>query len=533
MRILPFDLSGRRALDGRAAGGRAAGGRLWIALACGAALATRAPMGLADRPFHDEPAYALIAAYWLEGLAPYRDVWDVKPPGLFALYALAQALGASPLASVWILPLLAVCANALALCAIGREWFGDVRVGAAAAVLFAIYSLAEDGARGPAIVLAAPFIAWGLLLARRPQALHVGMGGLLIGCGAMILQSVAFEAALACGIVCVAGRAGLAQRARRLLALALGGLAPALGFGVAFHMQGAFADLWETVVVVALQRSTDHGVSFWDGVAQNFRIRSRPFLPIFVGALLMAAERAWLTDARQRASALIVLAWFVFAAAGVLVQRAAYTTYLLALVSPLCLGAGLFAVHAMDRLRAPLQRICFRAAAILAAIYPAYWIALEMSWGYSIGVLREAAQVIVERARAPGEGAGLYAVDYEPSLHLLTGQRPVSRFIFSMHMHCGFVLPDGIDAREEILRTFARAPRFVVRRDETRYGACIRPALSALVYATLDDHYELVRVLGRIGEVRVYELREGMAARLRALPARAGTAASVGYAHGE
>ena len=62
MRILPFDLSGRRALGGRALDGRAAGGRLWIALACGAALASRAPMGLADRPFHDEPAYALIAA---------------------------------------------------------------------------------------------------------------------------------------------------------------------------------------------------------------------------------------------------------------------------------------------------------------------------------------------------------------------------------------------------------------------------------------------------------------------------------------
>ena len=490
----------------------------WTALALLTALASRAPFALIDRPFADEAGYALFARYWLEGLVPYRDVWDVKPPGLFALYALAQAPGSEPLAAIWILPTLAVCALALAFCAIGREWFGDVRVGALASVLFCLYSLVGDGLKGPAVLLAAPFIAWGLLLARRTGMAAAALGGVSLGCGVCILQSSAFEAAFGFLLVAFSAQASLAGRLRRAGALALGGFAPAAAFALLFHWQGALRDLWEGAVMVALLRSTDHGVGFWDGLIHNFRGATKPYLPVYAAAMLMVAERAWIKDARQRAGARVLLGWFAVAFAGVLVQRAAHSAYMLALLAPLCLAASLYALLMFKRLRAGLPRLAAFAAGALALAFPLWWTLDQTHWDQRASIARAAAQVVTERAAQPGEGAGLYAVDYEPALHLLTGQRPLSRFVFAMHLHCDFLLPDGAKAAEEIGAIFGRAPRFVALHDRQDSISCIRPTVRTLIQDVLDAHYDLVSVLPPprpFSRVLIYELRKGMALQLR------------------
>src|SRR5687767_9878358 len=65
--------------------------RLWLLLA----LAAVAILGLPSilYPFHpDQAMFAYIGDRWLHGGLPYRDAWDVKPPGIFALYAAAQAV---------------------------------------------------------------------------------------------------------------------------------------------------------------------------------------------------------------------------------------------------------------------------------------------------------------------------------------------------------------------------------------------------------------------------------------------------------
>src|SRR5690349_4238038 len=40
----------------------------------------------------DQGIYAVVADGLLHGKLPYRDLWDFKPPGIFFVYALAQAL---------------------------------------------------------------------------------------------------------------------------------------------------------------------------------------------------------------------------------------------------------------------------------------------------------------------------------------------------------------------------------------------------------------------------------------------------------
>ncbi len=58
-----------------------------------ATLATRA--STYDNPLYsaDDQIYWLIGKGWLNGALPYVDIWDRKPPGLYATYAAIAAFG--------------------------------------------------------------------------------------------------------------------------------------------------------------------------------------------------------------------------------------------------------------------------------------------------------------------------------------------------------------------------------------------------------------------------------------------------------
>lgn len=80
------------------------GGGPWIgAQAAVLALALLLRAAGADVPLErDEGEYAYIAWQWLEGVVPYVEPFDQKPPAVFAAYALILAtLGDSPSAIHW------------------------------------------------------------------------------------------------------------------------------------------------------------------------------------------------------------------------------------------------------------------------------------------------------------------------------------------------------------------------------------------------------------------------------------------------
>ena len=99
----------------------------------GLALALRLPV--ASLPFErDEGEYAYTAQRWLAGDVPYRDVFDQKPPGVFAFYAAAFAIGGESVAAVRIAAQLWVAAALVVLGVLGARCFGPP-VGVAAALL--------------------------------------------------------------------------------------------------------------------------------------------------------------------------------------------------------------------------------------------------------------------------------------------------------------------------------------------------------------------------------------------------------------
>lgn len=90
----------------------------------------------------DQGEFAVIGRGLLQGDAPYVDLWNPKPPAVFAVYAAAMAVfGQTPVA-VRAIDLLIMPAMLLALARVGQRLFNR-RVGILAAVLFGVFYFTE------------------------------------------------------------------------------------------------------------------------------------------------------------------------------------------------------------------------------------------------------------------------------------------------------------------------------------------------------------------------------------------------------
>ena len=146
----------------------------------------------------DECFYLVVARQWLEGMPPYANAFNVKPPLLFALLALAEAIFGPTLLAAKALIMATVSARpppCIFWAALSRKLSG-----VAAALFYIVASLTLGGTFSPAELIMAPFTAFAMLAGfaaiarvRLPLLLVAGAGALL-GAAACIKQTVIFEA---------------------------------------------------------------------------------------------------------------------------------------------------------------------------------------------------------------------------------------------------------------------------------------------------------------------------------------------------
>jgi hypothetical protein len=78
-----------------------------------------------DEPIdRDIATYAVIGGEMLHGRALYSDLWDSKPPALYAAFAAAQLVARDPTAAIFLVGLACAWATALALFAAGSAGAG-------------------------------------------------------------------------------------------------------------------------------------------------------------------------------------------------------------------------------------------------------------------------------------------------------------------------------------------------------------------------------------------------------------------------
>ena len=471
----------------------------------------------------DDAFYVEVARLWTRGLPPYLTVYDVKPPGFFALLAVVEALLGPTLDALRALAVVGDAATAVALLMLGRR-FGAPAVGVAAALVYPLLSqlVTANDAYGPLAALTS--FAFVAALSRRPLMTRALTAGLLIGAAATVKQTVGFEA-LAILAVLIVGPDAERRRWRVAAAfIASAAIAP-LAFLAYFAAKGGAGALLGDAVVGALLRpaSASEGVTFFDGVGRFFLLQKSAmavFALVCLALLRRRALAAALPDAPLGALAL----WFAAAAAGVVVQRSIAVTYLGPTLAPGLLIAGLGLTRAAPELaRAPEWARLAALAAVsvaIALVHPGN----DLSARYEGAALAETAAAIRAAGWTPGDR--LYVVNRGLWLYGALDAPPPTRFLYPGHTLCDFK-DRGPGLVAEIL---ASRPRFVVVADRRIHYVCEQADRWRAIDAALAASYR--RVAHSVGAVDAFDVYEAAAPGLRSGAAGRDRAALSGAGNG-
>jgi hypothetical protein len=445
----------------------------------------------------DECFYLVVARQWLEGMPPYANAFDVKPPLLFALLAGAEALFGPTLLAAKALIMATVSATACALYLFGRRFLGEIS-GVAAALFYIAASLTLGGTFSPAELIMAPFTAFGMLagftaIARvRPPLLLVAGAGALLGAGACVKPTVVFEALPLAAFLVFQRPRGDGLKA--LASLAAGCLVVPAVFALLFFAEGHFGALFKDVVLSAAGRM---GATYvpWGEAVIRFAIELMLVLPLVILGASAWVFRGAFRAQRVRPAIGFLAAWTAGALAGVLLGRAMCDFYMLAALPPLCLLSGVFLDHGIARSLAKntlalARMVAFASVTIFFATV--LWCA-----SYNIADSRAADQAATAMRNAGlRKDDRILVADRDLAVYLASGANPPAPVFHPIQLLCDFAFEKAATAFEDSLKS---RPAYIIVADPPYALGCEKPERRALLVSTLANDY---RAVGHFGSPR-------------------------------
>jgi 4-amino-4-deoxy-L-arabinose transferase-like glycosyltransferase len=511
----------------------------FVLLAAGAALLSP----LLTYPFgRDQGVFATAADIISRGGVPYRDVWDVKPPGVFYAYWASFAIFGRSTPAPRALDILWTLATAAAIYSLGRR-LASQWVGAAAAFLFVLRYVAgysywnttqADGFASLPLCLAM------LMLIRAEERKHYWLA---LACGACIALAVLFKLTLGALLVIPVLAALLSKqesfraRSARAVCYLLGCAGVLAVVAAALWRAGALGDALD---VMRWNAGYSH-LRSPEPLASSLLTQTVRFLLglphkwlFFIGllAIIGAVDLGARPDsARMR--------WLLPAWAGVLIasvwaQGKFYSYHWLPALPPLSLLAaqGLRAIGGVLRdAMSPKAARALSAAGllmVLALSVQAYWQALNWPLRYLAGRMscsafeqrydrygdfslladKQVAAFVRDRT-APDDTIFIWG--FEPLIYCYADRRPASRFIYTVPLVTDWSPPKW---RQELMRDLERNPPrsiIVVHRDvlpwmTNRYddSAAQLAGFPTLEQLLATDYQEV----GRIEDFAIFSPRE-------------------------
>lgn len=335
----------------------------------------------------DEFFFMVIAREWLQGGLPYVATFDIKPPGVFFIFAVAQFFFGASQATIKGTEIVAIALGAFALYRLLRA-HGSERAAVWAAALFPVYSLTFGGTVAANMVLQLPFLIaafaalFGVLDDRCSvrQRLTWSFGaGLAIGAAGMVKQTAIFEAAAI--FVALAVWTDRRLLWRMIVLYAAGAALPALGFALYFLAAGHFGEMFNAVVVLAQGRTGRDVLALYGpklayyftpgGVLLNTMLSCAPVIFLWGAVLFLVLRLAEVRRSFPGRTLAIAALWVAAALAGVIVGLDLNDYYMMATVPPLLILASALFAHGL-RVAASRQIHAAVAAALVAVVSVAY-----------------------------------------------------------------------------------------------------------------------------------------------------------------
>lgn len=452
----------------------------------------------------DEQLYLLVGDRMLAGALPYVDIWDRKPPFLFAIHAAIRSLGGTGIAQALMVALGFVVATAFLIYRLAFRLAGPTGA-LAAGVAYTWWTALAGGLLGQAGVFFNAFMALAaLLLVRLMEAERSGAGTAVTGVGAMLLaglsvqtkQSAVFE-----GAYFGLAYAALAWRSQpraaaigMIAAAALAALLPSLAAVAIWQRAGELdALLFATVTSASLREPMQ-----WADYAWHLATSLLMVLPLLGFALLGMGRVRPLTTARRVSAPLFLAGWLVISLAALLAyDRTFYDHYLLPALVPACIWAA----AAFDRWRAYRVPLAVTAMALVGAVYALQYDAYRRTGGWGTIAALDAA--------TRGQRNCPFSYGGPSAAYLLNGWCLPTRYAFAGHLVFAAESPAiGTNPESEVTRILDRRPdRIILTAAPAPKG---NRETRRLVVARVERDYELAARIEPDG-LLVYRLKRGLA----------------------
>jgi hypothetical protein len=497
-----------------------------------AALISRLPTFFISVLDWDESLYFLVAAQWRAGNLPYTTIWDNKPIGIYAIFALFQAVLGERIAAIRIATVLCIAVTAFAVFRIVLLVPAvDARLRRRCAVFagfaFIIASLSNDGLAANTEIFMACFTALAVLTGISPglpgfrPGLRAFGAGLLFGCAFMTKYVAVFEAP-AVAFALLAFAAPGARLKTAMLAAAGGALPMALTI-LLYAAAGQLPTWWNCSIAANFLRVAGP----FDAGALQFALNLQAvrWLPFY----LCAAAMLGLAVLRPGRLPVLLVLWLAGGCLGVAAAKSFFDHYFLQILPVLCVSTA----WVLLRLGGPvagLPRPALGACFALILLIPCFAAGSAMlnacrpvlSGDHFRPVWHPDTPARIAAALAalpPGQADRIYVFDYQPIIYGLAHAMPPTRFAFpSTLTKCFLAHVAGVDGAAEVARIFRQEPQFVIR---SRLPFTDPVVFNRAVFAETDQAIAAGYVLWRVyPDAQVYRRRPGAASFVAAnLPA--------------
>lgn len=453
----------------------------------------------------DEQFYLLVGDRMIQGALPYVDIWDRKPPVLFAIHALIRLLGGDGIWQAHLVAVLCVTAASFVIYRVALR-LADSTGAIAAGIAYGWWMALAGGAINQAgvffnvLMAAAALLLVQLIERTRSGAPILGraLGAMLLaGLAVQIKQSVVFEAALFGLVVAL-----LAWRLRP----------PGVALGIT--ALAAMAALLPSLAIVAIWRAAGHADALIFATVTSATLRTPMLaadyawhLGTSLAMVLPLLAFAWLGIRRSgeqarhssaRAVRAFLIAWLVVGTLSLFAyDRTFYDHYLLGLMVPACiLAAPAFADWRHYRL--PLAAT---AVVLVGAVLALHWDERSKSGQWrTIAALDAATQ---------GQRNCPFSYGGPAVAYLLNDWCLPTRYAFAGHLLFAAESPAiGVDPRAEVERILdSRPDRIILTAQPVAKG---NGETRRRVMARVARDYEPVARIEPDG-LLVYRLRPGAA----------------------
>jgi 4-amino-4-deoxy-L-arabinose transferase-like glycosyltransferase len=435
------------------------------------ALVTRLPTFLRSVMDWDESLYFLMAQQWRAGHLPYTTLWDNKPLGIYAIFAVFQwvfgnRLFAMRIAAVIFPAITAFLVFKLVQAAGTKERRTADKAALVAGLAYLVCSVSNDGLAANTELFMAAFTcgaAWcavsATFCANHPT-LKGFCTGLLLGFAFIVKYVILFEApAVIFALLFVSGTVPKRAFSRTCLAGIAGGALPLL-LTVLLYLHAGDLRTWADASLLAnLRRAGGEFSPF--SVALMIRILK--WLPLDVAALLVISGAL----RKPRPNFFMFLAlWLLGGTLGIVSAKSFYSHYFLQILPAQCVSLGLLLLRTPPALRA----LPATAAILLIPIASAL-ITLGLALA-PVMTLKDGLQfhpdtpeqIAADLAAAPaGVGPKLYVFDYEPVIYALTNTPLPSRYAYPAFVTtCFLARVAALQPQDELRRILSEPPQFVV-----------------------------------------------------------------------